>query len=122
MSSNILIDRTCDYCKKTFKAKTTVTRFCSKTCNSRFYKLRLKSLKIDASQRESEMKLAEVSTSPAHAVNKEYLSIEEACNLIGISRMTLHRLLKAGKIRHKKIGRRTIITKGAIDQFINNPY
>ena len=120
MSSNILIDRVCDYCKKTFKAKTTVTRFCTKTCNSRFYKLRLKKLKIDASHRESETKLVEAPPSPVN--NKEYLSIEEACQLIGISRMTLHRLLKAGKIRHKKIGRRIIITKGAIDQFITNPY
>jgi len=120
MSSNILIERACDYCKNVFKAKTTVTRFCSKTCNSRFYKLRIKNLKMDASQRETQQKIAATTISPL--VNKEYFSIAEACNLIGISRMTLHRLLKAGKIRYKNIGRRIIITKGAIDQFINNPY
>lgn len=75
---------------------------------------------MDASQRETEKKNAEATLSPL--VNKEYFSIEETCRLIGISRMTLHRLLKGGKIRFKKIGRRIIITKGAIDQFINNPY
>jgi excisionase family DNA binding protein len=49
---------------------------------------------------------------------KEFLSIGEACELIGISRMTLHRQIKAGKIKVGGIGRRVIIRKKDLEDFL----
>jgi predicted nucleic acid-binding Zn ribbon protein len=45
MSSNIKISRICDFCGNAFLAKTTVNRFCSKNCNSRFYKKEIRDKK-----------------------------------------------------------------------------
>lgn len=38
MSSNLKIPKICEFCKNTFIARTTRTRYCSHTCNSRAYK------------------------------------------------------------------------------------
>ncbi len=54
MSSNIRIIRRCELCEKTFTAKTTVTRFCSPTCNSRWGKIRVKQLKERVSDNETQ--------------------------------------------------------------------
>ncbi|WP_448104068.1 hypothetical protein [Pedobacter panaciterrae] len=40
MSSNFTVQRICEHCKDIFDAKTTVTRFCSRLCNKRSYKLK----------------------------------------------------------------------------------
>jgi len=50
---------------------------------------------------------------------KEYLSINEACLLIGASRWTLYRLIESQKIIATKIGRRTIVKKSTIDNLFN---
>ncbi len=46
---------------------------------------------------------------------KEFLSIKETCSLVGISRMTLHRLIKSGKIKVANIGRKVIIKRSDIN-------
>lgn len=58
-------------------------------------------------------------TQPIEVINaKEYLSVSESCRLIGISRMTLHRLIKAKKIKKGSIGRRVIISRKEIEKLI----
>lgn len=42
MSSNIKINRVCNFCNKDFIAKTTVTKYCSHKCASASYKKRAK--------------------------------------------------------------------------------
>lgn len=42
MSSNIKVERICEWCGKKFIAQTTVTRFCSKRCAEHSYKERLR--------------------------------------------------------------------------------
>lgn len=42
MSSNIKINRVCNFCNKDFIAKTTVTKYCSHKCTSASYKKRAK--------------------------------------------------------------------------------
>ena len=49
MSSNMAIPKTCSYCGKAFIAKTTLTRYCGHTCNSRHYKQKIKEDKIQNS-------------------------------------------------------------------------
>ncbi len=38
MSSNLEIQKKCEWCKTLFTAKTTTTRYCSHRCNSQSYK------------------------------------------------------------------------------------
>ena len=42
---------------------------------------------------------------------KEFLSIQETCELVGISRTTLWRTIKNGKLKAGKLGSRTVIRK-----------
>jgi len=53
MSSNIKIQRICQYCKQEFTAKTTVTKYCSLKCNQRAYKKLKRSEKIKQSNTET---------------------------------------------------------------------
>lgn len=50
---------------------------------------------------------------------KEFLSVQDAANLIGASRWTIQRLIKSNKIKATKIGRRTIISRSEIDKLFN---
>ena len=52
MSSNIKIERICEWCGSKFTAQTTVTRFCSKRCAEHSYKERMRRKKISLSNQE----------------------------------------------------------------------
>lgn len=47
-------------------------------------------------------------------------TINDTAHLIGVSRATLYRMLKAGSIKAKKIRGRTIILKSDIDEYMSN--
>jgi len=117
MSSNIKTSRICDYCGTAFLARTTVTRFCGKSCNSRFYKKQIRDKKLLKSLEESREKLINpISTEVA--TNRPVLNIVEACQLLGVSRTTLWRLIKNDRIKVTMIGRRVIIARADIFEFI----
>jgi len=99
MSSNILVKRICEHCHKEFNAKTTTTRFCSLKCSSRNYKKRTREYKIQQAKMEyTEKKLC--STEEIESANvKPYLSIKEACLLLGAGDSTIRKLIKQGSIR-----------------------
>lgn len=115
MSSNIKVTRVCDFCGNSFVAKTTVTRYCTKRCNERSYKAARRGEKIERSDLETSTKILR----PIEELKaKEYLSVNETCKLIGISRMTLHRLIKKKEIKKGSIGRRVIIRKSEIERLL----
>ena len=112
MSSNIEVQRICEYCGKLFTARTTQTRFCSHTCNSRAYKANLKSLKVELSNKETQRFISQ----PIEELKaKPFLSINETCKLLGISRRTIYRMLERGEIKAGKAGKRTLIQRSVID-------
>ncbi|WP_156307980.1 helix-turn-helix domain-containing protein [Sphingobacterium endophyticum] len=115
MSSNIEITRLCDHCGVPFIAKTTVTRFCSKGCNSRFYKQEQKQKKLNASNQQTmnKMNIPSYTTEPA---SNNFYSIAETCNMLGLSRTTIWRLIKNNRLKVTKIGSRVIITQQEIDR------
>ncbi|NGM72854.1 helix-turn-helix domain-containing protein [Sphingobacterium sp. SGL-16] len=117
MSSNIKISRICDFCGNAFLARTTVTRFCSKTCNSRFYKKEIRDKKLLKSLEETHEKLKTPKTNDLGS-NRPVLNVVETCQLLGISRSTLWRLIKQGRIKTIMIGRRVIIARADIYEFI----
>ena len=105
MSSNMHIEKTCEFCGEKFIARTTVTQCCSDFCAKRNYKKRKREEKIQESIiRENERK-------PFNPVvtQKEFLSIDETCQLIGASRWTIYRMIEKGNLKAAKLGTRTII-------------
>lgn len=110
MSSNIQISRLCDYCGNSFIAKTTVTRFCCKTCNSRFYKRKIREEKMIKSHIETQNKIS-VQNTNSLMVEKPFLNINETCQLLRVSRTTLWRLIKDERLKVTKLGSRVIIAR-----------
>jgi excisionase family DNA binding protein len=112
MSSNIRIKRICEFCSNEFEAKTTVTKYCGDTCAKKGYKARKRSEKIEGSDKQ----VKQVLLRPIEEIKtKDFLSIAEACKLIGVSRMTIYRSIGRGVLKAGKIGRRTIIRRSELE-------
>ena len=117
MSSNIMVQRICRYCGNDFTAKTTVTKFCSKSCASNFNKKMHRTVKILESNAETQR----IKNKPVEDLKaKEFLTITEACTLLSISRWTIWRVIKKGDMNAAKIGRRTLIRRLDIDKLFDN--
>lgn len=113
MSSNIQIPKICQHCGNSFIARTTVTKFCSQKCASRNYKKRKRDEKI---KQVAPVSVQRLEFQQEQLNQKDYLSIDETCKLLGTSRMTIYRQIKNGNIKAGKIGRRTIIKRTEIDK------
>ena len=112
MSSNFTIDKECVYCGKTFVAKTLYTLYCASKCNKAHLKQKKRQELVDQLLNKKTNQVSTISDNKQLEVpNKDVLSIAEACCYLGIGRTTLWRLIKNGKIKHTKMGRRTLIQK-----------
>lgn len=112
MSSNIKVTRICQFCGKEFTARTTVTRTCGDPCAKRLYKQRKREQKVQASEVETQA----VRMQPVEDLKaKEYLSVDQAATLLGVSRRTLYRMLERNELPAGKAGRRTIIRRADLD-------
>ncbi|WP_228412656.1 helix-turn-helix domain-containing protein [Chryseobacterium sp. SC28] len=101
--SKLKIPKICEFCEKPFEAKTVTTRFCSKYCSEKEGK-RQKRIAKDLEEKQSLLeksvkKIAEIQTRP-------YISVSEAVVLFGISKDTIRRLIKNGKIPAHNFGER----------------
>src|SRR5690554_2745509 len=110
MASNIQLVRICEFCGNSFIAQTTVTRYCSKICNNRHYKQLARNKKIENSNKETNEKIQSKPTVFIGS-DKLFFSIAETCQLLKISRTTLWRIIKDGRLKVTKLGSRTIISK-----------
>ena len=112
MSSNIRIEKTCEVCGNKYIAKKTITRSCSLTCARLLYKRTKRDEKIEAAiRKEAVIKPFNPSIS-----QKEFLTIDEACQLINASRWTIYRLIDKGQLKAGKVGRNTRIPRTAINE------
>lgn len=117
MSSNIRIQRICNYCKKEFTAKTTRTLYCSHKCNSADYKQKIKGVKITRSHDETRsFKTHDLDQIKA----KEFLTARDVSILLNASIRTVYRLIDQGTIKAVKISaRKTIVKRSDIDNLFN---
>ena len=118
MSSNIRINLICIECANCFTAKTTVTKYCSKKCNTKAYK-REKTLKqlhpiIQKTNRIKQKVIDNLSL-------KEFLSVTEVSKLIGCSRQNVYKLINSGKLRATNLLlKKTIVRRVDLDQLFTD--
>lgn len=113
MSSNMRVQRVCENCSKIFVAKTSVTRFCGDSCAKQGYKKRKRVMKVKETQTLTD------ETVKQRVSEKDYLTVRETCEYIGISRSTLWRITSLCRIEPKMIGSRLIYSKKEIERFMN---
>lgn len=116
MSSNIRITKICQFCHESFTARTTVTKYCSHRCSARAYKQRKRNKKIEKSVSET---VKQISAEKIELQAKEFLSINEASELLNVSRWTISRAIKDERLKAVKLGRRVIIRRKDIDQLFS---
>lgn len=115
MSSNIKVQRICQYCGNDFTARTTTTMYCSHRCNSSAYKTKLRSNKVELSNKETKL----IKTQTIEQLKaKAFLSIADTCILIGISRRTVYRMIERGELITGKAGKRTIIRRSDLERLL----
>lgn len=107
MSSNIKVERICEWCGKKFIAQTTVTRFCTKRCAEHSYKERLRQKKMAVSNQET-------AQTNIKWRDKDFLTPTQAAELLGIGRMSIYRYIRNGKIKVVRFERKTLISKADI--------
>lgn len=95
--SKLKIPKVCEHCGKPFEAKTVTTRFCSNECGHKADNARKKAGRKEAKRQEL---IAQIPT------NRPYISIAEAVLLFDISRDTIYRLVRTGKIPAVNLGER----------------
>lgn len=116
MSTNIKVQRLCQFCGEEFTAKTTVTKYCSLRCASRSGKARKreeKIVRINTQTRQAFIK-------PIEEIRaKSYLSISDGSRLLGISRRTIYRMIDRGELNAGKAGSRTLLRREDIDKLFS---
>jgi excisionase family DNA binding protein len=113
MSSNIQVQKICQFCESEFTAKTTTTKFCSLKCASRHYKKRAKEQKVAKTTLET----ITIKSKPILDLkNKEYLTVKEVALLLGFAPRTIYRLIQHNKIIAYNFSQRmTVIKRSDID-------
>ena len=125
MSSNLRINRVCEYCKNSFIAKTTSTRFCSPICNGRNNKMLIRNLKIEKSNLQTNSEIQKKSEGKIEGIeevkNKDFLTVKDTSELLNISTKTLYRLIERKEINaHKFSERKTLIRRKDIESYFDN--
>ena len=114
MSSNIRINRICQFCGKEFEARTTVTKTCSDHCAKRLYKQKQKEKKIERSETEVQA----IKLKPFEELKAmEFLTVRDLSRLLNCSVRTAYNLISKGNIRAVNISeRKTLIKRSEIDK------
>ena len=116
MTTFIQVRRICEYCNQEFLSKTTVTRFCSKTCSSRFIKAKKRGDKIDAHNKDY---VDSVDVQIEKLKVKEFLKVKEVAALLDCSSRTVYNYIDQGVIEVMNIGlRMTRVKKDSLDKLI----
>lgn len=110
-TSKFRVLRTCEFCGKEFYAQKVSTRYCSKRCNELAYKQRRRQRQItEAEERVLQKPIEEVG-------NKEFLSLQDASVLFGITKRSVYNLIYNGVLQAFKFSSRmTFVRKADIER------
>ena len=118
MSSNIEIEKTCQWCGKRFIARTTVTAYCSHRCSGLAYKELKRQKKVEQCKEEQKR----VQTGQAEIQEKEFLSPRDAAQLVGVCYKTFYNYINNGSIKTWKMKRKTLVRRVDVeDLFTASP-
>jgi excisionase family DNA binding protein len=119
MSSNITVQRICQHCSNEFTARTTVTRFCSHRCSSAAHKKKVRAVKVEESNKETQ----QVKTRPIEELKaKEFLTVREVACLLNCSVRSAYYYIESGTIKAVNLGQRiTRIKRSEIDKLFEQP-
>lgn len=113
MSSNITVTKICEFCTAEFIAKKTTSKTCSDRCAKMLYKQKKKQAKVEKAEKET----AIIKAKPIEDLKaRDYLSIDETCKLLGISRRTVYRMFDRGELKAGKAGTRILIKRSDLDK------
>lgn len=96
-ASKYKLERNCEVCGNTFLAKTIYSKYCSRRCGEVAYRQKKKEEKKEQKRKELAAQVPQ---------ERAYISITEAATLFGISRDTIYRLVRKGKIPAVNLGER----------------
>ncbi|WP_366183281.1 helix-turn-helix domain-containing protein [Flavobacterium ovatum] len=117
MSSNMSVTRICENCKNAFTAKTTQTRYCSLSCNSKHYKTKQRKKLIQITNDESFSKIHKIKEP---VKDKDFLTVKEASLLLNMSTKTIYRLIERNDINSFNFSdRKTTIRRKDIDFYFD---
>jgi len=119
MSSNIQIQRVCEFCGNEFTARTTVTKLCSAKCRKANYKAKQRAEKIQKSNSETKR----IKNKPIDELKeKEFLSVREVATLLGCSLRTAYRLIDTGTLIGVNLAERmTRVKRSEINKLLEQP-
>lgn len=96
-SSKYKIEKKCEQCGNPFFAKTVYSKYCSEKCMQAAYRQKKQE------QKKEEQRKAQAEKVPA---DRPYISISEAVALFGVSRDTIYRLIRNGRLPAVNLGER----------------
>ena len=119
MSSNIRVNRVCQYCEIEFVAQKIVTKFCSLQCAQRSYKANLRAKKVELNNQE----VRSIKEKPMEDLKaREFLTVRDAAKLLNSSRQTIYTLISCGQIHAVNIKvKKTLIKRSEIDKLFMIP-
>ena len=114
MSSNIKVQRICEYCGNEFTARTTVTKYCSGKCSKAAYKARKRDEKVKMSNTETK----QIILQPIEQLKaKEFLTVREVAQLLNCSIRSAYYYIESGIISSVNLGQRlTRVKRSEIDK------
>ena len=117
MSSNIRIQRVCQFCNTEFEARKTTTKTCSDHCAKMLYKAKKRDAKIE----ESNSVTQRIIRKPIELLKaKEFLTVRDLSKLTNCSIRTTYRLIEQRNIKAVNLAqRKTLIQRSEIDKLFN---
>lgn len=104
MSSNIEIQRICQYCSKEFTARTTVTKYCTMKCTKAVWRNKTRNANIERNNEQVRI----IKSVPIEELKaKEFLTVKETATLLNCSRKTVNRAINLGRLTAVNIGIKT---------------
>ncbi len=119
MSSNIQVQRICQHCGNEFTARTTTTLYCSHRCNSAAYKAKIRTGKVEVSNKETQR----IKSQPIEVLKaKEFLTVRDIATLLNCSVRSVYYYIESGTIRATNLGQRiTRVKRSELDKLFEQP-
>lgn len=106
-SASVRIERICEFCGKTFIAKTCKTRFCCKACNDKYYKELIRNDCYNAvtkEVKEEKKKRIRLAVDELEVIQaREFISLKQLAIYLGVSRKSIYTYMRIYEIPFYKL-------------------